>query len=55
MPSARIVNGMVEICRARPIARLGYMDYAVVDHVFQMIAPSRSGVAFARAMEVSQA
>ena len=26
-----IVDGMVDICRARPIARLGYMDYAVVD------------------------
>jgi hypothetical protein len=25
----------------------GYMDYAVVDEVFEMIAPSRSGMAFA--------
>jgi flavin reductase (DIM6/NTAB) family NADH-FMN oxidoreductase RutF len=50
-----IVDGMVDICRAHPIARLGYMDYAVIDQVFQMIAPSRSGMAFARAVETSQA
>jgi len=49
-----IVDGMVDIASARPIARLGYMDYAVVDQVFQMIAPSRSGAAFARAMETAQ-
>jgi hypothetical protein len=42
-----IVDGRVDICRARPIARLGYMDYAVVNEVFEMIAPSRSGKAFA--------
>jgi flavin reductase (DIM6/NTAB) family NADH-FMN oxidoreductase RutF len=46
-----IVDGMVDISRARPIARLGYMDYAVVDELFQMIAPSRAGVAFAQATE----
>jgi flavin reductase (DIM6/NTAB) family NADH-FMN oxidoreductase RutF len=50
-----IVDGMVDICRAQPLARLGYMDYAVVDQVFQMISPSRSGKAFARAVETSQA
>ena len=42
-----IVDGRVDICRARPIARMGYMDYAVVDGVFEMIAPSRQGKAFA--------
>jgi flavin reductase (DIM6/NTAB) family NADH-FMN oxidoreductase RutF len=42
-----IVDGRVDICRARPIARLGYMDYAVIDEVFEMIAPSRAGMAFA--------
>jgi flavin reductase (DIM6/NTAB) family NADH-FMN oxidoreductase RutF len=41
-----IVDGRVDICRARPIARLGYMDYAVVDEAFEMISPSRSGKAF---------
>jgi flavin reductase (DIM6/NTAB) family NADH-FMN oxidoreductase RutF len=44
-----IVDGRVDICRAQPIARLGYMDYAVVNEVFEMIAPSRQGVAFAAA------
>ena len=44
-----IVDGRVDICRARPIARMGYMDYAVVDGVFEMIAPSRQGKAFAAA------
>ncbi len=43
-----IVDGRVDIRRARPIARLGYMDYAVVDEIFEMIAPSRQGVAFAK-------
>ena len=42
-----IVDGRVDICRARPIARMGYMDYAVVDGVFEMVAPSRQGKAFA--------
>jgi flavin reductase (DIM6/NTAB) family NADH-FMN oxidoreductase RutF len=42
-----IVNGRVDICRARPIARLGYMDYAVVEDVFEIVAPSRAGKAFA--------
>ena len=32
-----IVNGRVDICRARPIARMGYMDYATIDSVFEMI------------------
>jgi hypothetical protein len=47
------VDGRVDICRARPIARLGYMDYAVVDEVFEMIAPSRSGRAFAAELAAS--
>ena len=42
-----IVDGRVDICRARPIARMGYMDYAVIDGVFEMVAPSRQGKAFA--------
>ena len=42
-----IVDGRVDICRARPIARMGYMEYAVIDEVFEMIAPSRQGKAFA--------
>jgi flavin reductase (DIM6/NTAB) family NADH-FMN oxidoreductase RutF len=34
-----ITGGMVDITRARPIARLGYMDYCVVDEVFEMLRP----------------
>jgi flavin reductase (DIM6/NTAB) family NADH-FMN oxidoreductase RutF len=48
-----IVDGRVDIRRARPIARLGYMDYAVMDDVFEMISPSRSGKAFASELAVS--
>ena len=34
---AVIVNGMVDLARIRPIARLGYRgDYAVIDHLFEM-------------------
>jgi flavin reductase (DIM6/NTAB) family NADH-FMN oxidoreductase RutF len=34
---AVIVNGMVDMARIRPIARLGYRgDYAVIDHLFEM-------------------
>jgi flavin reductase (DIM6/NTAB) family NADH-FMN oxidoreductase RutF len=34
---AVIVDGRVDIRRMRPIARLGYMDYCVVDDVFTML------------------
>lgn len=34
-----IVDGRVDIGRIRPIARMGYMDYAVVDEVFSMRRP----------------
>ena len=34
-----IVDGRVDIVRARPIARLGYMDYCVVDVLFAMNRP----------------
>jgi flavin reductase (DIM6/NTAB) family NADH-FMN oxidoreductase RutF len=34
-----IVDGMVDITKARPIARLGYMDYAVVDALFSIPRP----------------
>lgn len=34
---AVIVNGMIDMSRIRPIARLGYRgDYTVVDHIFEM-------------------
>jgi flavin reductase (DIM6/NTAB) family NADH-FMN oxidoreductase RutF len=36
---ALIVDGMVDITRARPLGRLGYRDYCVVDEVFSMKFP----------------
>jgi flavin reductase (DIM6/NTAB) family NADH-FMN oxidoreductase RutF len=36
---AVIVDGMVDIKKLRPIARLGYMDFAVVDDFFTMLRP----------------
>jgi len=35
-----ISDGMVDVTLMRPIARLGYMDYAVVDSVFSLERPS---------------
>jgi flavin reductase (DIM6/NTAB) family NADH-FMN oxidoreductase RutF len=34
---AVIVDGMIDMARIRPLARLGYMDYSVVDNVFTML------------------
>lgn len=34
-----IVNGKVDITRIRPLARLGYMDYCIVDDVFEILRP----------------
>ena len=34
-----IVDGIVDIGLLRPVARLGYMDYAVVDESFSMARP----------------
>lgn len=36
---ALIVDGKVDITRARPLARLGYMDYTVVERVFSLNRP----------------
>jgi hypothetical protein len=36
---AMLVNGHVDVTRMKPIARLGYMDYAVVDELFSMQRP----------------
>lgn len=35
-----IDNGRVDITRAKPIARLGYLDYAVIERVFEIKRPS---------------
>ena len=34
-----IVDGLVDVLKFRPVARLGYMDYTVVDSVFSMGRP----------------
>lgn len=34
-----ITDGRIDLARIRPIARLGYMDYSVVDHIFAMKRP----------------
>jgi len=34
-----LTDGLVDMAKLRPIARLGYMDYAVVDTVFTMMRP----------------
>ena len=31
-----LVDGMIDMTRVRPISRLGYMDFAVVDSTFEM-------------------
>lgn len=36
---AVLTDGRVDIAKLRPIARLGYSDYAVIDSVFQMRRP----------------
>jgi flavin reductase (DIM6/NTAB) family NADH-FMN oxidoreductase RutF len=35
-----ILNGRVDIASIKPIARLGYMDYAVVEKIFSMQRPA---------------
>ena len=36
---AILTDGMVDMAKFRPIARLGYMDYTVVDNIFTMLRP----------------
>ncbi len=35
-----LVDGKLDITKMRPLARLGYMDYCIVDEVFQMKRPA---------------
>ena len=37
-----ISDGIVDITKARPLARLGYKDYLVVDELFQMTRPGEA-------------
>lgn len=36
---AIIDDGMIDMMKYRPLSRLGYMDYSVVDNVFEMLRP----------------
>jgi flavin reductase (DIM6/NTAB) family NADH-FMN oxidoreductase RutF len=36
---AIIIDGMIDITKVKPIARMGYMDYCVVDDFFSMARP----------------
>ncbi|MEA3214909.1 MAG: hypothetical protein QOJ19_1065 [Acidimicrobiia bacterium] len=35
-----IVDGKVDVPTLRPLARLGYLDYSVIDDVFSMVRPA---------------
>ncbi len=35
-----LTDGFVDMAKFRPVARLGYMDYTVVDNVFTMLRPT---------------
>ncbi|MBF9043741.1 flavin reductase family protein [Rhodobacterales bacterium HKCCE4037] len=39
---AVIVDGMLDITRIRPLSRLGYMDYAIIDEVFPIARPTET-------------
>ena len=39
---AILTDGMIDMSKFRPVARLGYMDYTVVDNVFTMLRPGMS-------------
>ncbi len=38
-------DGKLDVLKIRPIARLGYFDYTVVDNVFEMIIPDEEALA----------
>ena len=35
-----IKDGRVDVKKLKPLARLGYMDYSVIDNIFEMNRPS---------------
>jgi flavin reductase (DIM6/NTAB) family NADH-FMN oxidoreductase RutF len=36
------INGMVDVMKIQPLARMGYFDYTFVDNKFQMVIPGNS-------------
>jgi len=41
------VNGLVDVLKIRPIARMGYYDYTAVDNVFRMVIPGNNAALLA--------
>jgi flavin reductase (DIM6/NTAB) family NADH-FMN oxidoreductase RutF len=37
-----LTDGLVDITKVKPVTRLGYMDYATTDSVYQMFRPKWS-------------
>ena len=52
---ATIVDGRVATSLIRPVSRLGYMDYAVVEETFEMLRPRAPGAAAPTEMSTRQA
>lgn len=40
-------NGLVDVLKIRPIARMGYYDYTTVDNVFRMVIPGNNAAVLA--------
>jgi flavin reductase (DIM6/NTAB) family NADH-FMN oxidoreductase RutF len=40
---AILTNGLVDMTKAQPVSRLGYMDFASVSETFQMFRPRWTG------------
>jgi flavin reductase (DIM6/NTAB) family NADH-FMN oxidoreductase RutF len=38
-------DGKLDIAKIRPIARMGYFDYAVIDGTFEMLMPDEAALA----------
>jgi flavin reductase (DIM6/NTAB) family NADH-FMN oxidoreductase RutF len=43
-----LVNGLIDVSRVRPLARLGYFDYCVVDTVFPIPRPEKPSASLGR-------
>jgi hypothetical protein len=39
---ALTADGLVDVLKIRPIARMGYYDYTTVDNVFRMVIPGNN-------------
>jgi flavin reductase (DIM6/NTAB) family NADH-FMN oxidoreductase RutF len=44
-------NGKVDIVKVRPLARLGYQDYACIDSIFELIRPTEQDLAALQAVD----